>query len=146
MSAIRELSVAVDKCIGCQACTNVCPAGLITFADDGVVRTVRFAAACADEDCTRCADACSETAVTLSPVAEAGEGFLSATFPLARCAECGAPFATERMVARLRDSLAASLGPDALAWADTCLPCRRAGEAGHIAREGLMSRWPSVAR
>ncbi len=140
MSAIRKLSVDVDKCIGCRACATVCPAGLITLVDDGAVRTLRLAVTCA-EDCTRCADACPETAITLSPVAEAAEGFLSATFPLARCAGCGTPFATERMVARLRASLATPLAPEGLAWVDTCLPCRRAGEAGHVAKEGVMSRW-----
>ncbi|UCF92839.1 MAG: 4Fe-4S binding protein [Desulfobacterales bacterium] len=145
MSALRKLNVDLDKCIGCQACTHACPAGLINFSDHESLRTLKFAASCA-EDCTRCADVCSEKAIALLAPAEGNAGVFSAEFPLRRCAACDTPYATEQMVTKLRTSLPALLVPTGLDWINRCLPCRRTTEAAGVARQGLLSRRRAAAR
>ncbi len=141
MSAIRKLNIDLEKCIGCLACTHICPKGLITCEDAETVRTVRFVASCS-EDCMRCADACSETAISLLPSAEAAEGFLSAEFTLDRCTECRTPYATKKMLSKIRASLAERFGPEDLAWTYICPECRRTAEANQASRRGMMIRWP----
>ena len=139
MSAIRKLNVNPDSCIGCQACASVCPAALISFSDDNTDRIFRFAETCA-EDCRRCADACSEKAITLSPTQKASQNFFTTKLPLAPCVYCEAPFATERMVAKLRISIPALLVPDDMDWLKVCLACRQKGEARSISDQGLKRR------
>ena len=142
MSVIRKLDVNTDKCIGCQACTHVCPEKHISFRDDETERTLQFAQTCA-QDCTRCADACSEMAITLLPADKALEGVFSAKFPLFHCAGCKMAFATEKMVQKLHTSIPAFLVPDDGDWLNTCPACRRTAEAKQAAGRGLMTRWGS---
>ncbi len=139
MSAIRKLNVDPDSCIGCQACTSVCPAALISFRDDNTDRIFTFAETCS-EDCSRCADACSENAITLSPAKKASQNFYTAKFPLTHCAVCEAPYATEKMVAKLRISIPALLIPKGTDWLKKCLACRQKEEAKNISDPGLKRR------
>ena len=104
MSAVQKLDIDMEKCIGCQACTNVCPAKRITFTDKKAERVLQFAMTCGEE-CTKCADACSEAAITLLPADQAIEDTFSARFPLARCTDCGSPGATEKMMAKLNAAI-----------------------------------------
>ena len=139
MTAIRKLNVDTDRCIGCQACTNVCPADLIRFSEDESDRVFTFAETCS-EDCTRCADACSETAIKLAPVTKASKKFFTAKFPLAHCANCETPYATEMMVAKLRFSIPALLVPEGVDWLKTCLSCRQKEEANNVSERALKVR------
>lgn len=139
MSAIRKLNVNPDSCIGCQACTSVCPAALINFSDNKTDRIFTFAETCS-EDCSRCEDACSENAITLSPTKKAGKNFFTAKFALAHCAYCETPYATEKMVAKLRISIPALLVPEGMDWLKVCLACRQKGEAKSISDQGLKRR------
>jgi Pyruvate/2-oxoacid:ferredoxin oxidoreductase delta subunit len=137
MSAVRKLGVDTEKCIGCQACTNVCPAKLISFSDGEVERTLQFTVTCTEE-CTKCEDACSEKALALVQVDKAIEGTYSIKFPLACCADCGTPYATKQMMNKLYDSIPALL--DDQDWLNTCPVCRQTAEAKNIASRGLLSR------
>jgi hydrogenase-4 component H len=137
MSVVRKLEVDIDKCIGCQACTNVCPANLISFSDDKTDRTFQFAFTCA-EDCTRCTDGCSETAVRLLHADKAIEGTFSAKFPLACCNDCGKPYATEKMIKKLRISIPSLLVPDSQDWLNTCPVCRQTAEAKNITSQKMI--------
>ena len=139
MSATRKLNVDPDRCIGCQACTNVCPADLIRFSEDDSHRVFTFAQTCS-EDCTRCVDACSETAIKLAPAAKARKTFFKATFPLAHCADCETPYATEKMVAKLRFSIPALLVPSGVDWLKTCPSCRQKWEANNVSERALTGR------
>ena len=139
MSAIRKLMVDPDKCVGCQACTNVCPAALIRFSDDDSDRVFTFAETCS-EDCTRCADACSETAINLAPAKKASQKFFTAKFPLAYCADCETPYATEKMVAKLSVSIPTLLVPEGMDWLKTCLTCRQKREANNVSERALKGR------
>ena len=142
MSAIQKLDVDIDKCIGCQACTHVCPQKCISFGDNATDRTLQFAQTCA-QDCTKCADACSENAITLLPMDQTIEGTFSAKFPLWRCTGCKMGFTTEKMVQKLQTSIPALLVPDDRDWLNTCPLCRRTTEAKQVAGRRLMSRWGS---
>ena len=134
MSVLKGLELDQDKCIGCQACTHVCPAGLIRFTDSQTERTIRFARICA-EDCHRCADVCSEKAISLPTVAKAVEGFFTAGFPLMQCAGCGSAFATQKMIKKLRASIPALLVLEDRDWISICLCCRQENEAQNIAEQ-----------
>ena len=139
MRAVRRIAVDTKKCIGCQACTHICPANLIGFNDRDGERTLQFAITC-EEDCARCADACSENAIILGTVDTAIDNFFTVQFPLQACSDCGAFYATEKMVNKLSVSLPSLLIPDDGPWLSTCLECRRSNEAKQVAVRGLMSR------
>ncbi len=149
----NQLIVDLDKCIGCWACTNVCPANLITFADKDRQRTLRFARTCS-EDCIRCAEVCPEEAITLTPapvgqVSIPAEGeYLTATFDLLRCQQCGDPFTTGRMIDKLLAVIPREFQNDAaeLSWVRLCPNCRRLTEGEKVAKEWIMSRWPGGSR
>jgi hydrogenase-4 component H len=144
------VDVDTDKCIGCWACTHVCPADLFTFADQDGRRTLRFANTCHyEEDCTRCADACPEEAITLATATETGPEavYLTATFDLLDCQQCGTPFTTTRIVDRLLGAIPPEFQTDAaaLSWVQLCPSCRQLTEGERMAREWVMVRWPGEA-
>lgn len=92
-----------DKCIGCSACANVCPADAIEIEDAAATRVVRFMRqACVF--CASCQDVCPTDAVELrsgGPVwfREKGASKSEAVLPLARCGICGGGFVPEAQVA-----------------------------------------------
>lgn len=149
----NQLLVDLEKCIGCWACTHACPAQLITLADQGQQRTLRFARTCS-EDCVRCVEVCPEEAIALTPtteIAPEGEGTVgtpyptvTATFDLLGCQRCEAPFTTERIVDKLLAVIPREFQADAadLSWVRLCPACRKLTEGEKVAREWIMSRWP----
>jgi len=139
MEAARKIEVDTNACIGCQACTHVCPANLISFRDDDQERAVHIPQTCT-EDCTRCADACSEKAITLVTTEQVVDGLFTVKIPLQRCVHCGASYATEPMVKKLTVSIPALLVNGEQNWLTMCLECRRAAEAKHLSDRTLMSR------
>jgi len=142
---LNQLTVDLDKCIGCWACIHVCPADLITFADENGRRTINFTRIC-QEDCSRCADVCPEKAITLTPAAEIAieDTRLTATFDLLKCQRCDAPFTTARIVDRLLEVIPPELQTDesGLSWICLCPDCRQLTEGERMAKEWIMSRWP----
>jgi ech hydrogenase subunit C len=92
-----------DKCIGCSACANVCPADAIEIEDGGAMRIVRFLRqACVF--CATCQDVCPTKAVELrsgdlSWCREKRGSKSEATLPLAGCAICGRGFIPEAQIA-----------------------------------------------
>lgn len=92
-----------DKCIGCGACANVCPADAIAIEDGGTARFVRFMRqACVF--CGSCQDVCPTKAVELRPgdpawYRQRDASKSEATLPLARCGICGGGFVPEAQIA-----------------------------------------------
>ena len=139
MGATRKIEVDTSACIGCQACTHVCPANLISFRDGDKERTLLFAQTCA-EDCTRCSEACPEKAITLVTTKQTVDGLNTAKFPLKQCTLCGTFYATEPMVKKLAASIPALLISGEQNWLTMCLECRRAVEAKQVFGRGLIMR------
>jgi len=139
MRAARKIEVDTNVCIGCQACTHICPVNLISFRDDEKERVLQFPQTC-EEDCSRCADACSEKAIKLVKTDQAFEGIYAVKFPLKQCTHCGTSYATEPMVKKLAASIPALLVSDQRDWLTMCLECRRAAEAKQLSGRALMSR------
>ena len=110
MNAARKIEVDSESCIGCQACTHICPADLITFSDSDGERILKFAVTCA-ENCTRCADACSESAIRLEPTDSSIAEFFTVQFSLIPCADCGNYYATAKMVDKLHTLVPSLLIP-----------------------------------
>jgi len=136
----RQLLVDRGKCIGCLACSSVCPAGLIALTDVDRQRTIRFAAACA-EDCDLCVPACPTEAIALHPATGAVEPTV-VTFDLGVCPRCQETTTPRPVVDRVRAAVMAGIGaPESdLAWLDLCPACRRVLEVEDLAREPLMRR------
>lgn len=138
MSIARRLKIDMGRCLGCRACAQSCPSGLISCHDINGIRRIRFIKTCS-ESCTNCADACSEKAIHLSAATDAQPGLMTFEFPLARCSACGNTYhATEKMIKKLRTLLSTCLRLEDPDWAHLCLSCRRAHEAQYAAGRGLM--------
>jgi len=135
----KHLIIDLGKCIGCEACTNVCSPGLITIADEGLKRTLCVPLICSEE-CTRCVDACSERAITFAPVLEIPPTveYFTATFDLFPCEYCGNPFTTQPILNKLLDSVPKSVGvePEDIMWLRLCPICRQMLKVENVARKG----------
>jgi ferredoxin len=100
---------------------------------------------CGAEECDVCVEACPTEAIRLRPVTGVvPEERTELAFGLQRCAGCGAPVATEEMLAWLRAAIPDQMQTDAegQAWLELCPTCRQRVEAERVAREGIMTRWP----
>jgi hydrogenase-4 component H len=124
-----------DKCIGCGACANVCPADAIEIVDGGTTRVVRFMRqACVF--CASCQDVCPTKAVELRSGDAAwcrakGASKSEAALPLARCGICGGGFIPEAQIAWAMKTVSdkrALTQADRVALRDrlgVCMACRR---------------------
>lgn len=148
------------KCIGCRACTSVCPEGRIHFSEEVGMRNIQFPGSCT-LNCELCALACPEDAITFvlsnkGHIEENIDGKLEGKgsegenlflFPdrivsleLIPCRKCGATFATFREIEKVRKAISEKVpllsGEDL--WVEFCPECRgvafREKEAGTLLR------------
>lgn len=102
-----------EKCIGCGACSQVCPAGAITLKDEGAKRTLRvWYGHCAF--CGRCEDSCTWEGIKLSReflvvVYNKEEAEDRVEVELEPCSSCKKYFVTSRQLAKLFEKAADSL-------------------------------------
>jgi ferredoxin len=103
-------AVAVDAacCTLCMACALACPSGALAARGD-LPRLEFFESRC--HQCGLCGEACPERAISLlprllcDPRAVETPAVLHEVEPF-RCVECGVPFATQTMIARMKEKLA----------------------------------------
>lgn len=120
----------VDKCIGCGACANACPARLITLDDVNGYRTLHFELGRCTY-CASCRDVCPQQALRMSPQFELSTSSLEdlqiyVQFKLVLCRSCGEAVGTQRSVNLVNDKLAASeLHQDDRDYLDLCIACKR---------------------
>ncbi|HII02803.1 TPA: 4Fe-4S binding protein [Methanosarcinaceae archaeon] len=105
----RMLVPEEKKCIGCRACTSACPEKLITFSEEGKLRSISFPANCSP-DCELCALACPEKAISFTFPEEEEKSRVpletqTLDFELAPCQKCGTAFATRRELEKVRTAI-----------------------------------------
>ena len=137
-----RLAVDIDKCIGCGACANVCPARLISLTDTDTKRTVEFALGRCTY-CARCAEVCPVTAITMTKefeLATNNKSDLNITVELilVRCELCDTKFTTQRIVDKLMAELPKEIDIEAAAldWLKICPDCRKLREGQKISEAG----------
>ncbi len=124
----KQIMLREDKCIGCLACLNACPKGLISHDANGTELRISFSRACPEKDCNRCVAVCSEKALSISVgYGELTDEHLVLSFPLVVCSVCGSGFMPERILKRMSAGLASRHGVAAeeLDWLHICPECRR---------------------
>ena len=126
-----QIEVDIDKCIGCGACANACPARLISIIDQDTRRTIEFALGRCTY-CARCAEVCPEDAITMTQEFELATDdkndlFITVNLNMVKCERCGKLFATQRMVDKLTEKLpkVIYLEPDDIRWLKICPDCRK---------------------
>jgi len=102
-------AVSIDPaCTLCMACAEVCPAKALR-AGGGSPKIEFIESRC--HQCGLCKNICPEKAISLQPRLLCDPQRVDTPVPLheaeaARCIECGAPFASQTMVSRIRTNLA----------------------------------------
>jgi ferredoxin len=133
------IEVDATKCLGCHACSNVCPSQNITREETAERRSIHWKKC--KEECDLCVEFCPAKALTLVPFNEWSEE-PTVTFDLVSCKICGSRYATEPMLRRIESALPANLQKDAtgLAWIWVCPVCRREIEAERATKQMVLGR------
>ncbi len=133
------IKVDYGKCLGCLACSNVCPSQNIVLFQNTDTRTIHWKRC--KEECDRCVEFCPAKALALVPYDElVSEPEIS--FELLACRICGSRYATLPQLMRVESSLPPGLQKDAdgLEWIWICPQCRRDIEAEKAARQVVRER------
>lgn len=111
-----------SRCDGCDACTRICPHGVISLKSDASGQGYSIdAEACTG--CHLCADVCEPNAITLLEMAQAAVTHVA--LASAKCSKCGAPF--HRPSAGV---LAPSAGHGQRKNTEICRICQKKNHAG----------------
>jgi len=91
-----------EKCVACGACANSCPTGAMSYEDAGETRTMRVNHGLCIY-CATCEEICPEEGVKLTGEYRAWfkgkeDMVKGIEVPMARCANCGRPYATNRQL------------------------------------------------
>lgn len=93
-----------DRCNGCLACVQNCPASALDSRDEGETRTLLHnMARCAR--CATCWRVCPQDAVEFQHLIRGGWDEV-ASLPLVRCSVCGTPVYTQRLPGTIDPELA----------------------------------------
>jgi len=103
-----------EKCVGCAACVEMCPAGAIDIVDEGSERTVRFShAKCIF--CALCEEVCPEDAIKMAAryhIAAKNKDEITdeAKLELAKCTNCGALFVPSKQLQKISERILEDVG------------------------------------
>ena len=90
-----------DRCNGCLACVQNCPATALEYRDEGETRTLLHnMSRCAR--CATCWRVCPQDAIEFQHLLEGGWEQV-VTLPLLHCTECGEPVHTEHLPASIEE-------------------------------------------
>lgn len=98
-----------DKCIGCEACRNICPNYSINVVDKGKERTISvFLGRCTF--CGRCMNDCPEEAIILTPKYEfantSKEGlYIENNVERIKCKDCGEYMFPDKQIKRVKERI-----------------------------------------
>jgi hydrogenase-4 component H len=126
-----------DKCIGCQACRNVCPNYSISMVDENEKRTVSvFLGRCTF--CGRCMFDCPEEAINLTPQYEFASTsrdklYIKHIVERGKCKKCGQYMFPEKQLTRARERILAEIDErvrnvfeeDTKIYLEYCPDCRK---------------------
>jgi ferredoxin len=135
------IQVDANKCLGCFACSNVCPNQFITREElEGEKRTIRWSKC--KEECDICVEFCPAKALSLVPYDELTPEVCEISFDLVPCEVCGKGFATEPLLKRIRETIPADIQKDSSgrSWVGICPFCRRELEAETASQEIVRTR------
>lgn len=135
------IQVEADRCLGCLACSNICPSQLITREErEGKSRTIRWSKC--KEECDICVEYCPGKALTLVPYMEETPEVVELAFDLMPCQVCKKGYAPEPMLRRIRESIPSNLLTDfsGRSWVEICPLCRRDLEAEMSSQQIVKSR------
>lgn len=124
-------SIDGAKCLGCGACAEVCPPRLISVTDIGMTRRVLMDYSRCTY-CARCQEICPVESAKLTEDFEDATGdrrdlTVSVELELESCRECGTPFITKRMLAKMTDEFSPPWMKEKLEtpeWFRLCPNCR----------------------
>lgn len=130
-SALKKMMVSDKKCIGCGACTNVCPAYCISISDNKKYRVLEINIANCIY-CGLCGEVCPEKVITLIPGNELpsyNKDYLhhELRIKLKRCEHCREVIGTKKGVMKIIKELFSQCGinPRELEWVNLCPACKR---------------------
>lgn len=118
-----EVRLDPKKCIGCGACTIICPPNALTMHDEGDVRVIRyFVGRCIF--CGMCAEVCPTDAITITREFELAsvntEQLLrDIVHSRVKCRICGRPFLPIKLVMTANKDVQGSDN-----YVDVCPECR----------------------
>jgi ferredoxin len=132
MTTTQKVSIDHKKCVGCKACSKVCPINLFTFYDEDEIRTFTFGTLCS-ENCSLCEKVCTGKAIKLTSTAKKEKTkFYQFEFPRLRCTTCNKAFTTKKMAEKVNLSLSARLKELKPTWIKLCPECKLQKEAVQI--------------
>jgi hydrogenase-4 component H len=119
------------KCIGCGACSEVCPPRLILITDQGMIRRISMDYSRCTY-CARCQEICPVESAQLTEdfedaTASRQDLTVSVELELEPCRGCGTPFITKRMLTKMTDEFSPPWMKEKLEipdWFQLCPDCR----------------------
>jgi Pyruvate/2-oxoacid:ferredoxin oxidoreductase delta subunit len=135
------INVDLSKCLGCFACSNICPNQFIIREEtEGKRRTIRWSKC--KEECDICVEFCPAKALTLVPYSDTTPEIVEVSFDLIPCQVCGKGFATDPLLRRIQETIPANLQKDSSgkSWVGICPFCRRELEAETASRQIVQMR------